>query len=264
MDVLRYIDLCRGMGEVIVGVLGSALTTSAVFVHLSNSSKDSKGLCMNLLQHQYPSLQLYIPQVYSFSVMQVIRNQFSNSFCKLILIPLPTRYHFWKKPNWLPLQNVRRIEVGEYLSIPCDLYLLKPVYNREEQNSSVLVYELKELICLFATKMSTVQTKSKVERKSLVVYQRAAKQLYSWIIHMAYVKMEPGKWKRKGYYLFILLKNSTCKWKSKWSLNCSPIIFYLCFKINKIKLINQFYWIYLKFWKEISLIKNFDADTRFL
>lgn len=154
MDVVRYIDLCWGMGGIIAGVLGSALRASTVFISLCNSSKDARGLCMNLLWLQHPSWQVRIAHIYSFSVMQSIKNQFNNYFCKLILIPLPTHYHFWRKPHWLPLQNLRWI--SEYLSILCDIRLLKPVYNREEQNSSVLVYELKGKIHLFATKTSTV------------------------------------------------------------------------------------------------------------
>lgn len=148
MDVLRYIDLCWGMEEIIVGILGCALRTSTVLIHLCNSSKDTRELCVILLQLQYPSLQLYIPQVYSFSVTEVIKNQFNNYFFRLILISLPTHCHYWRKPNWLPLQILRWIEIGEYLPIPCDIYLLKPVYNGEEQNFSVVwIKGSNSLIC---------------------------------------------------------------------------------------------------------------------
>lgn len=117
-------------------------------LHLCNASEDTRGLCVILLQLQYPSLQLYIPQVYRFSVTEVIKNQFNNYFFRLILISLPTHYHFWRKSNWLPLQNLRWIEIGEYLPIPCDIYLLKPVCNREEQNFSVVwIKGSNSLIC---------------------------------------------------------------------------------------------------------------------
>lgn len=101
-----------------------------------HSSKGTKGLCRNLLQLQYPSLR------WRFSVMQLLRNQFNNYFCILIWISLSTHHHSWRRPNWLPLQNRRLIGIGKCLSIPCDVYLLKSVYNRAEQNFSHLVYGL--------------------------------------------------------------------------------------------------------------------------